>query len=695
MAGLTDSLRIIITANGSAAEREFAKVGAASRRSLGMAENNAQRYSRTLTSAGVAMASFGAVALVGLGKAAQAAEEEHAALLRLENSIQNMPELAGATTDAFLEQAAALQDSTRFADDATVSAQAMLATFHLTEQQILDLIPAVQDYAAKFGVDLVTASKQVGRAVSGSAGALQRNGIIMDEAAFSADSYSETLRALRENAGGFAAQEGQTLSGQIEILKNNMMDLVEGIGVGATDAFSDMAGAVKFLSDAFDDLDPAAQSAIGQVLTWGAVGLTAVGATSFLVGQLLKLGPAFSFIGSIGPRAYAAIANMIVPTDALAVSMNGLATSEAAATTGMAGLAAPVALTVGGIVAFGAGLSVAIEKLGELAGFDWPSGLSTNVHQWNGEVDRAIAANPDLVQALTTGKQGFDILNNGIAEATTNLDDLTQEIQDYLDGVYSLPEAQRAVNDAFDDLFSTLLTEGHSVDDVAESMQGIVEATAGVISAGGDANQVAAMNILRLREQKDQGLITIENYQQQREAILNIPGVSRTLFEQPGMADAQLRTIHYRGLVVSVPRNWASTFQANTGSAIGSVQALIDRIHVLNNTVVRPQGGGIGSQIGAISAQIYGHESGTASAPPGLAWVGERGPELMSFAGGERVYTASQSRAIAAATSGGGQVVNLNVVVNGTATKADGQAVVDALQRWSRSNGRVPVKTMA
>ena len=91
MAGMTDSLRILITANGAQAEREFSRVGAASRRSLGMAENNAQRYSRTLTSAGVAMASFGAVALAGLAKAAQAAEEEHAALLRLENSIQNMP----------------------------------------------------------------------------------------------------------------------------------------------------------------------------------------------------------------------------------------------------------------------------------------------------------------------------------------------------------------------------------------------------------------------------------------------------------------------------------------------------------------------------------------------------------------------------------------------------------------------------
>ena len=690
MAGLTDSLRIIITANGSAAEREFAKVGAASRRSLGMAENNAQRYSRTLTSAGVAMASFGAVALVGLGKAAQAAEEEHAALLRLENSIQNMPELAGATTDAFLEQAAALQDSTRFADDATVSAQAMLATFHLTEQQILDLIPAVQDYAAKFGVDLVTASKQVGRAVSGSAGALQRNGIIMDEAAFSADSYSETLRALRENAGGFAAQEGQTLSGQIEILKNNMMDLVEGIGVGATDAFSDMAGAVKFLSDAFDDLDPAAQSAIGQVLTWGAVGLTAVGATSFLVGQLLKLGPAFSFIGSIGPRAYAAIANMIVPTDALAVSMNGLATSEAAAATGMGAVAAPVALTVGGIVAFGAGLSVVIEKLGELAGFDWPSGLSTNVHQWNGEIDRAIAANPDLVQALTTGKQGFDILNSGIAEATTNLDDLTQEIQDYLDGVYSLPEAQRAVNDAFDDLFSTLLTEGHSVDDVAESMQGIVEATAGVISAGGDADVVARQNILRLREQKDQGLISIENYRQQREAILNIPGVSRTLFQTPGATDSITNARTMDAAVRKIlPSHDTHITSSGASQAIGDAWGLKQALDNIPKTVTIEY-----KHVGSVIPK-GGYASGTESAAPGMAWVGERGPELMSFAGGERVYTASQSRAIAAGSSGSVGSVVINMTINGSATKADGQAVVDALQRWSRSNGRVPVKTMA
>lgn len=40
-----------------------------------------------------------------------------------------------------------------------------------------------------------------------------------------------------------------------------------------------------------------------------------------------------------------------------------------------------------------------------------------------------------------------------------------------------------------------------------------------------------------------------------------------------------------------------------------------------------------------------GYASGTASAAPGYAWVGEEGPELVKFSGGEEVLTATQSMA--------------------------------------------------
>jgi hypothetical protein len=50
-----------------------------------------------------------------------------------------------------------------------------------------------------------------------------------------------------------------------------------------------------------------------------------------------------------------------------------------------------------------------------------------------------------------------------------------------------------------------------------------------------------------------------------------------------------------------------------------------------------------------------GHAAGTPHAPAGLAWVGEEGPELMNFRGGEQVIPHAQSMAMAAshATSGG------------------------------------------
>ena len=53
-----------------------------------------------------------------------------------------------------------------------------------------------------------------------------------------------------------------------------------------------------------------------------------------------------------------------------------------------------------------------------------------------------------------------------------------------------------------------------------------------------------------------------------------------------------------------------------------------------------------------------GYASGTLSAAPGLAWVGENGPELVRMRGGERVYNAAESMRIAeqtsARSSGGG-----------------------------------------
>ena len=59
-----------------------------------------------------------------------------------------------------------------------------------------------------------------------------------------------------------------------------------------------------------------------------------------------------------------------------------------------------------------------------------------------------------------------------------------------------------------------------------------------------------------------------------------------------------------------------------------------------------------------------GYASGTASAASGWAWVGENGPELVNFRGGERVLTANQSSAFR--STAGSERTNYYVTYNNT-----------------------------
>lgn len=95
--------------------------------------------------------------------------------------------------------------------------------------------------------------------------------------------------------------------------------------------------------------------------------------------------------------------------------------------------------------------------------------------------------------------------------------------------------------------------------------------------------------------------------------------------------------------------------------------------------------------------KIGGNERGTLSAPPGLSWVGESGPELIALNGGERIYPHERSVSMArSATRPDGTTITVNVNA-GMGARGDeiGQAVVDALRRWSKTNGPIPVKVSA
>ncbi len=73
------------------------------------------------------------------------------------------------------------------------------------------------------------------------------------------------------------------------------------------------------------------------------------------------------------------------------------------------------------------------------------------------------------------------------------------------------------------------------------------------------------------------------------------------------------------------------------------------------------------------------YASGTNSAAPGVALVGEQGPELVMMGGGETVLTAGQTRT---ALAGGNTYVTIHV------PQLDPRAIEAALTQWRKRNGR-------
>lgn len=75
--------------------------------------------------------------------------------------------------------------------------------------------------------------------------------------------------------------------------------------------------------------------------------------------------------------------------------------------------------------------------------------------------------------------------------------------------------------------------------------------------------------------------------------------------------------------------------------------------------------------------------TGTNNAPSGLALVGEEGPELIDFRGGERVYNANATRDIMSSNGGGASVNNWNVTFNNL-NDTSAYTMMRQMKNWQR-----------
>lgn len=208
-----------------ALEKYKASLGATTRTGV-----SATRSNRLLSNSFATMRSTILLASFGIGlisgsfiKLAKLAGEQK----RVEDSLTVA---LGRRSQALIDQASELQQLTGFGDEAIIGAQAQLAAFTNSEEQIKTLTTATLDFATAQGMSLTEAAKLLGKTIGSSTNALSRYGVEVTGAVGSTERLNTAVEGITNLFGGQAEAKLSSFGGQLELAGGNIFDVGEDLG---------------------------------------------------------------------------------------------------------------------------------------------------------------------------------------------------------------------------------------------------------------------------------------------------------------------------------------------------------------------------------------------------------------------------------------------------------------------------------
>src|SRR3990172_8505174 len=153
--------------------------------------------------------------------------------------------VAGVTADMANELANSLMGVTRFGDEAILSGENMLLTFtNIGKDVFHEATEVMLDMSQALGQDIKSSAIQLGKALQDpiqGVTALRRVGVnftedqqkMIESMVESGDlmgAQKFILQELQTEFGGSARAAGETFAGQLDILKNSLLNVAEGIG---------------------------------------------------------------------------------------------------------------------------------------------------------------------------------------------------------------------------------------------------------------------------------------------------------------------------------------------------------------------------------------------------------------------------------------------------------------------------------
>lgn len=203
-----------------------------------------------------------------------AAIETQSAMNQLTNALARQGNLLPDVAKDMAKMAEELERTTKFTDDAALSAAALLENItQLDSEGLQKATKAAADLSSAMGIDLQSAATLVGKAINGNTAGLQRYGIEVQKGSNDTETFANVITGLNKKFGGSAASEIQPYQGAIGLMGKAWEDVTKVIG-GAIINNKTVLAAIQGVSDVLRDFGDflgensgALQTFFGQLVT--------------------------------------------------------------------------------------------------------------------------------------------------------------------------------------------------------------------------------------------------------------------------------------------------------------------------------------------------------------------------------------------------------------------------------------------
>ena len=391
---------------------------------LGNVGKNTDALSKKTKALADAGRMLGAGAIIAFGAASlKAYSEAEQSQVKLQEAYRKFPAVANVSIESLRAYNDELERKTSTDADSIAAAQATLAQFSLTGDQIKSLTPLMVDYAQVTGTDVTSAAGVLGKAMMGNARALRAIGINFKSTGDRGKDLELIMAALEDKVGGAGEAFRKTAAGDMKQLELQFGNLQEQVGAQLVPAFSKFVEIAVPVLQAFGKL-PEPVKSVG-------VMLGGVAAAALFLGP--KLIATAAHLGLIGPAGAGAAAGLTA--EAGAATAAGAASATATPKIAMLGRAlGPIAIGITATVAAMEGWQFVLDRIG--AGADKVNELSDAMKTNNAQaVESALNAyqgaqatgswQSALALLVGTGGAGFPLIVQGFknaGDATANLD---------------------------------------------------------------------------------------------------------------------------------------------------------------------------------------------------------------------------------------------------------------------------------